>query len=210
MRHTCAAPRRAPRPPRRSPWASRRSRRKIILPTKPEQPLRSSASGSGFAFIACIAVSSSDRSPSGDSMVVHKKSRPPISAAPSISTPFLPPSLITVLSSLSFAASPCPVPARRPSRGHRLDPLGHVHLLGRLVGLGLRNIRDDGELRGARRARAERAPKPEPRGPSSPLCPRFLTRNSTKRILLHGPTMVQYELRASSSRHCSKHRVNKT
>ena len=183
------------------------------MPTKPEQPLRSSASGSGFAFIACIAVSSSDRSPSGDSMVVHKKSRPPISAAPSISTPLLPPSLITVLSSLSFAASPCPVPAR-PSRGHRLDPLGHVHLLGRLVGLGLRNVRDDGELRGARRARAERAPKPEPRcrsSPSSPLCPpRSRARNSTKRILLHYPRIVQYELRASSSRHCSKHRVNKT
>ena len=185
------------------------------MPTKPEQPLRSSASGSGFAFIACIAVSSSDRSPSGDSMVVHKKSRPPISAAPSISTPFLPPSLITVLSSLSFAASPCNVPARRPSRGHRLDPLGHVHLLGRLVGLGLRNIRDDGELRGARRARAERAPKPEPRcrnSPSSPLVPPdpVGARNSTKRILLHYPRIVQYELRASSSRHCSKHRVNKT
>ena len=178
------------------------------MPTKPEQPLRSSASGSGFAFIACIAVSSSDRSPSGDSMVVHKKSRPPISAAPSISTPFLPPSLITVLSSLSFAASPCPVPARRPSRGHRLDPLGHVHLLGRLVGLGLRNIRDDGELRGARRARAERAPKPEPRGPSSPLCPFLMfPNNSSKRILLHYSRIVQYELRASSSRHCSKHRV---
>ena len=76
---------------------------KIILPTKPEQPLRSSASGSGSAFIACIAVSSSDWSPSGDSMVVQKKSRPPISAAPSISTPFLPPSLMTVLSTFSFA-----------------------------------------------------------------------------------------------------------
>mmetsp|Transcript_28385 Transcript_28385/g.72703 ORF Transcript_28385/g.72703 Transcript_28385/m.72703 type:complete len:231 (+) Transcript_28385:623-1315(+) len=76
---------------------------KIILPTWPEHPLRSSASGSGSAFIAHMAVSSRDWSPSGDSMVVQKKSRPPMSEAPSISTPFLPPSLMTVLRSFSAA-----------------------------------------------------------------------------------------------------------
>mmetsp|Transcript_14958 Transcript_14958/g.26043 ORF Transcript_14958/g.26043 Transcript_14958/m.26043 type:complete len:288 (-) Transcript_14958:453-1316(-) len=76
---------------------------KIILPTWPEQPLRSSASGSGSEFIASIAVRSRSVSPSGVSIVVQKKSRPPMSDAPSISTPFLPPSLMTALRSLSFA-----------------------------------------------------------------------------------------------------------
>mmetsp|Transcript_52597 Transcript_52597/g.114742 ORF Transcript_52597/g.114742 Transcript_52597/m.114742 type:complete len:244 (-) Transcript_52597:158-889(-) len=80
---------------------------KIILPTWPEQPLRSSAPSSGSAFIDVIASCSNSRSPSGDSIVVQKNSRPPISEAPSISTPFLPPSLITFFNSfsLSFAAS---------------------------------------------------------------------------------------------------------
>mmetsp|Transcript_43514 Transcript_43514/g.108275 ORF Transcript_43514/g.108275 Transcript_43514/m.108275 type:complete len:228 (+) Transcript_43514:493-1176(+) len=76
---------------------------KIIFPTWPEQPLRSSASGSGSAFMASIATSSKSQSPSGVSMVVQKKSRPPMSDAPSISTPFLPPSLITALSNFSCA-----------------------------------------------------------------------------------------------------------
>ena len=40
-------------------------------------------------------------SPSGDSIVVQKNSSPPMSAAPSISTPFLPPSLMTLATSLA-------------------------------------------------------------------------------------------------------------
>mmetsp|Transcript_31050 Transcript_31050/g.66697 ORF Transcript_31050/g.66697 Transcript_31050/m.66697 type:complete len:349 (+) Transcript_31050:419-1465(+) len=76
---------------------------KTILPTWPEQPLRSSAPSSGMAFIAVIEICSSSTSPSGDSMVVQKKSSPPMSEAPSISTPFFPPSLTTFLSSLSFS-----------------------------------------------------------------------------------------------------------
>ena len=53
-------------------------------------------------------MSSSSVSPSGSSMVVQKKSRPPMSEAPSISTPFLPPSLMIFCRSFSasfFAAA---------------------------------------------------------------------------------------------------------
>mmetsp|Transcript_920 Transcript_920/g.3298 ORF Transcript_920/g.3298 Transcript_920/m.3298 type:complete len:381 (-) Transcript_920:302-1444(-) len=78
---------------------------KTILPTRPLQPLRSSASGSGSAFIAVMLASSKPTSPSGLSRVVQKKSNPPMSAAPSISTPFLPPSLATLLSSFSLSAA---------------------------------------------------------------------------------------------------------
>mmetsp|Transcript_46883 Transcript_46883/g.77583 ORF Transcript_46883/g.77583 Transcript_46883/m.77583 type:complete len:217 (+) Transcript_46883:872-1522(+) len=76
---------------------------KIILPTWPLHPFRSSAPSSGIAFIAVIDICSSSTSPSGDSIVVQKKSSPPMSEAPSISTPFLPPSLTTCLTSFSRA-----------------------------------------------------------------------------------------------------------
>mmetsp|Transcript_54468 Transcript_54468/g.177051 ORF Transcript_54468/g.177051 Transcript_54468/m.177051 type:complete len:218 (-) Transcript_54468:486-1139(-) len=74
---------------------------KTILPTWPEPPLRSSSVGSDFSFIPLTECRSSSMSPSGSSTDVQKNCRPPMSAAPSISTPRLPPSLMTFFS-LSF------------------------------------------------------------------------------------------------------------
>mmetsp|Transcript_91440 Transcript_91440/g.232626 ORF Transcript_91440/g.232626 Transcript_91440/m.232626 type:complete len:210 (-) Transcript_91440:526-1155(-) len=68
---------------------------KTILPTWPEPPLRSSSVGSDFSFMALTECRSSSMSPSGSSTEVQKNCRPPMSAAPSISTPRLPPSLMT-------------------------------------------------------------------------------------------------------------------
>mmetsp|Transcript_16722 Transcript_16722/g.29237 ORF Transcript_16722/g.29237 Transcript_16722/m.29237 type:complete len:335 (+) Transcript_16722:315-1319(+) len=74
---------------------------KMILPMWPEPPLRSSSVGSLLAFMASMHFTSKSRSPSGKSTLVQKNCRPPMSAAPSISTPRLPPSLMTFFS-LSF------------------------------------------------------------------------------------------------------------
>mmetsp|Transcript_12490 Transcript_12490/g.20541 ORF Transcript_12490/g.20541 Transcript_12490/m.20541 type:complete len:203 (+) Transcript_12490:373-981(+) len=73
----------------------------------PEPPLRSSSVGSLLAFIASMHISSRSRSPLGSSTEVQKNVRPPMSAAPSISTPLLPPSFTTFLILLfrSFSAS---------------------------------------------------------------------------------------------------------
>mmetsp|Transcript_6423 Transcript_6423/g.16766 ORF Transcript_6423/g.16766 Transcript_6423/m.16766 type:complete len:218 (+) Transcript_6423:194-847(+) len=79
---------------------------KIILPTCPDPPRRSSPSGSGTSFIASMDILRYFTSPSGFSIVVQKNSSPPMSAAPSISTPFFPPSLVTSLMSF-FSISAC-------------------------------------------------------------------------------------------------------
>mmetsp|Transcript_17278 Transcript_17278/g.53701 ORF Transcript_17278/g.53701 Transcript_17278/m.53701 type:complete len:243 (-) Transcript_17278:199-927(-) len=76
---------------------------KIILPMWPAPPLRSSALSSGSAFIALTDSVSISMSPSGVSTLVQKNSRPPMSDAPSSSTPFLPPSLIAAFICLSRA-----------------------------------------------------------------------------------------------------------
>mmetsp|Transcript_46291 Transcript_46291/g.86755 ORF Transcript_46291/g.86755 Transcript_46291/m.86755 type:complete len:207 (+) Transcript_46291:278-898(+) len=68
---------------------------KIILPICPEPPLRSSSVGSDLAFMAFIDAANSSSSPAGNSTAVQKNCRPPMSAAPSISTPRFPPSLVT-------------------------------------------------------------------------------------------------------------------
>mmetsp|Transcript_1632 Transcript_1632/g.5300 ORF Transcript_1632/g.5300 Transcript_1632/m.5300 type:complete len:204 (-) Transcript_1632:473-1084(-) len=74
---------------------------KTILPMWPAPPLRSSAVGSGSAFIAWTASLSRSMSPSGTSTEVQKNSRPPMSEAPSSSTPFLPPSLMAAFTFLA-------------------------------------------------------------------------------------------------------------
>mmetsp|Transcript_73343 Transcript_73343/g.212436 ORF Transcript_73343/g.212436 Transcript_73343/m.212436 type:complete len:254 (+) Transcript_73343:293-1054(+) len=68
---------------------------KTILPIWPEPPLRSSSLGSDLAFMAFTDSTNKVTSPSGSSTEVQKNCKPPMSAAPSISTPRLPPSLIT-------------------------------------------------------------------------------------------------------------------
>mmetsp|Transcript_136892 Transcript_136892/g.425290 ORF Transcript_136892/g.425290 Transcript_136892/m.425290 type:complete len:238 (+) Transcript_136892:175-888(+) len=78
---------------------------KTILPMWPEPPFRSSSVGSDLAFMACTPCVSRSTSPSGSSTEVQKNCRPPISAAPSISTPRLPPSLRTFFSLAFLAAS---------------------------------------------------------------------------------------------------------
>ena len=71
----------------------------------PEQPLRSSgSSGSGTAFMPSMAASRRITFPLDWSMRVQKQVRPEVSAAPSISTPFLPPSLKALAT--TFSARP--------------------------------------------------------------------------------------------------------
>mmetsp|Transcript_95061 Transcript_95061/g.220675 ORF Transcript_95061/g.220675 Transcript_95061/m.220675 type:complete len:317 (+) Transcript_95061:239-1189(+) len=78
---------------------------KTILPMCPEPPFRSSSPGSDLAFMASTHFTKSSMSPSGSSTDVQKNCRPPMSAAPSISTPRLPPSLMVFLSLALRAAS---------------------------------------------------------------------------------------------------------
>merc|ERR1719162_2849142 len=72
-----------------------------ILPMAPDPPLRSSSDGSDFSFMASTDFISNSRSPCGSSTDVQKNWRPPMSAAPSISTPRLPPSLMTFFNNLA-------------------------------------------------------------------------------------------------------------
>merc|ERR1712007_174526 len=78
----------------------------IIFPMCPEPPLRSSSFGSDFAFIAFMHSDNISMSPSGSSTEVQKNSSPPMSAAPSISTPRFPPSFTTFF---NFAFRSCSI-----------------------------------------------------------------------------------------------------
>mmetsp|Transcript_3705 Transcript_3705/g.5069 ORF Transcript_3705/g.5069 Transcript_3705/m.5069 type:complete len:213 (+) Transcript_3705:288-926(+) len=78
---------------------------KTILPMCPEPPLRSSSVGSDLAFIAATDSFKRSRLPSGSSTEVQKNCSPPMSAAPSISTPRFPPSLMTFFNFLAGSSA---------------------------------------------------------------------------------------------------------
>mmetsp|Transcript_110977 Transcript_110977/g.264755 ORF Transcript_110977/g.264755 Transcript_110977/m.264755 type:complete len:339 (+) Transcript_110977:376-1392(+) len=71
----------------------------------PEPPFRSSSEGSLLAFMDSTHWVRRSMSPSGSSTEVQKNWRPPMSAAPSISTPRLPPSLRTFFNLAFFCFS---------------------------------------------------------------------------------------------------------